>query len=237
MNFADLGLVRVGGCPLSPCLKPVPRSPKVLEYVGKGKSIVDVGLAQARRPLSPRSHYFELEILDPGEKCYIALGVARKVRGGARNWGARGLEWVETPTELGVGQGSGGRGSKMRVRGLQGERKGAGASSWLRKVGRGLIFGVRGGWAERWERVKNESLGGQIVVPRFGGLAPYIALISLPCVLPPRITPKIVTLAGAGAQWPIMRVSPQKWGGPPKWVVPPQTQDPNSWTSSYSSFS
>ncbi|NXI14919.1 SPRY3 protein, partial [Irena cyanogastra] len=50
----------------------------VLEYVGKGKSIVDVGLAQARRPLSPRSHYFELEILDPGEKCYIALGVARK---------------------------------------------------------------------------------------------------------------------------------------------------------------
>lgn len=49
-----------------------------LEYVGKGKSIVDVGLAQARRPLNTRFHYFELEITDPGEKCYIALGLARK---------------------------------------------------------------------------------------------------------------------------------------------------------------
>lgn len=75
------------GVPLFPVCEPSPPPPQVLEYVGKGKSIVDVGLAQARRPLSPRSHYFELEILDPGEKCYIALGVARKVCGGARNWG------------------------------------------------------------------------------------------------------------------------------------------------------
>lgn len=51
----------------------------LLEYLGKGKSIVDVGLAQARHPLSTRSHYFEVEIVDPGEKCYIALGLARKV--------------------------------------------------------------------------------------------------------------------------------------------------------------
>lgn len=50
----------------------------LLEYLGKGKSIVDVGLAQARHPLSTRSHYFEVEIVDPGEKCYIALGLARK---------------------------------------------------------------------------------------------------------------------------------------------------------------
>ncbi|XP_067832883.1 SPRY domain-containing protein 3 isoform X1 [Heptranchias perlo] len=50
----------------------------LLEYVGKGKSIMDVGLAQARHPLSTRSHYFEVEIVDPGEKCYIALGLARK---------------------------------------------------------------------------------------------------------------------------------------------------------------
>uniref|UniRef100_A0ACB8EMZ8 Uncharacterized protein n=1 Tax=Sphaerodactylus townsendi TaxID=933632 RepID=A0ACB8EMZ8_9SAUR len=50
----------------------------LLEYVGKGKSIIDVGLAQARQPLSTRSHYFEVEIVDPGEKCYIALGLARK---------------------------------------------------------------------------------------------------------------------------------------------------------------
>ncbi|XP_015226162.1 PREDICTED: SPRY domain-containing protein 3-like [Cyprinodon variegatus] len=50
----------------------------LLEYTGKGKSIVDVGLAQARRPLNPRFHYFELEITDAGEKCYIALGLARR---------------------------------------------------------------------------------------------------------------------------------------------------------------
>ncbi|TKS71519.1 SPRY domain-containing protein 3 [Collichthys lucidus] len=50
----------------------------LLEYVGKGKSIVDVGLAQARRPLNTRFHYYELEITDAGEKCYIALGLARR---------------------------------------------------------------------------------------------------------------------------------------------------------------
>ncbi|XP_032871324.1 SPRY domain-containing protein 3 isoform X1 [Amblyraja radiata] len=50
----------------------------LLEYIGKGKSIMDVGLAQARHSLSTRSHYFEVEIVDPGEKCYIALGLARK---------------------------------------------------------------------------------------------------------------------------------------------------------------
>ncbi|XP_061688829.1 SPRY domain-containing protein 3 [Syngnathoides biaculeatus] len=50
----------------------------LLEYTGKGKSIVDVGLAQALRPLNTRFHYYELEITDAGEKCYIALGLARK---------------------------------------------------------------------------------------------------------------------------------------------------------------
>ncbi|XP_078085356.1 SPRY domain-containing protein 3-like [Mustelus asterias] len=50
----------------------------VLEYAGKGRSIMDVGLAQAKFPLSTRSHYFEVEIVNPGEKCYIAVGVARK---------------------------------------------------------------------------------------------------------------------------------------------------------------
>ncbi|CAB1353853.1 unnamed protein product [Coregonus sp. 'balchen'] len=50
----------------------------MLEYVGKGKSIVDVGLAQSRLPLNTRCHYYELEITDSGEKCYIALGLARR---------------------------------------------------------------------------------------------------------------------------------------------------------------
>ncbi|XP_037832750.1 SPRY domain-containing protein 3-like [Kryptolebias marmoratus] len=50
----------------------------LLEYVGKGKSIMDVGLAQARKPLTTHCHYYEMEIVDAGEKCYIALGLAKK---------------------------------------------------------------------------------------------------------------------------------------------------------------
>ncbi|NXI48222.1 SPRY3 protein, partial [Galbula dea] len=34
--------------------------------------------ARQQAPTDPRSHYFEVEIVDPGEKCYIALGLARK---------------------------------------------------------------------------------------------------------------------------------------------------------------
>merc|ERR1719206_488919 len=50
----------------------------VLEYVGRGKCLVDVGLAQARTPIGTRNHYFEIEIVDPGYSCYIAIGLARK---------------------------------------------------------------------------------------------------------------------------------------------------------------
>ncbi|CAL8401505.1 unnamed protein product [Arctogadus glacialis] len=50
----------------------------LLEYRGKGKSMVDVGLAQARWPLDTQAHYYELEIVSGGEKCYIALGLARR---------------------------------------------------------------------------------------------------------------------------------------------------------------
>ncbi|XP_002741480.2 SPRY domain-containing protein 3-like [Saccoglossus kowalevskii] len=51
---------------------------QVLEYIGRGRSIVDVGLAQARKSLSPSSHYFEIEIVDPGKNCYIAIGLAHR---------------------------------------------------------------------------------------------------------------------------------------------------------------
>jgi len=51
---------------------------QMLEYVGRGKSLIDVGLAQAKTPLSTRTHYFEIEIMDPGSNCYIAIGLARK---------------------------------------------------------------------------------------------------------------------------------------------------------------
>lgn len=51
---------------------------KIKSYLFKGKSIADVGLAQGRYPLDTRCHYFEIEIVDPGENCYIAIGLARK---------------------------------------------------------------------------------------------------------------------------------------------------------------
>ena len=51
----------------------------MLEYTGRGKSIIDVGLAQARYPLDTTNHYFEIEITDPGENCYIAIGLAKRV--------------------------------------------------------------------------------------------------------------------------------------------------------------
>jgi len=51
---------------------------QVLEYIGRGKSLADVGLAQAKTALCTRSHYFEIEIVDPGSNCYIAIGLARK---------------------------------------------------------------------------------------------------------------------------------------------------------------
>lgn len=51
---------------------------QLLEYTGRGKTVDDVGLAQASAPLSPMMHYYEIEIVDPGENCYIAIGVAKK---------------------------------------------------------------------------------------------------------------------------------------------------------------
>ena len=52
---------------------------QALEYTGRGKTIHDVGLAQAAQPLTTANHYFEMEIIDPGESCYIAIGVAKRV--------------------------------------------------------------------------------------------------------------------------------------------------------------
>ena len=53
---------------------------QVLEYAGRGRTIHDVGLAQAKHPLDTTSHYFEFEIVDPGEGCYVAIGLAVRVR-------------------------------------------------------------------------------------------------------------------------------------------------------------
>ena len=83
-------------------LFPLSQCPQLLEYVGKGKSIMDVGLAQARQPLTTRCHYFEVEIVDAGEKCYIALGLARRVSflGTLCRQGVKALQATTTTTVL-----------------------------------------------------------------------------------------------------------------------------------------
>jgi hypothetical protein len=50
----------------------------VFHYVGQGKSIKHNGFAQTNVALNPAQNYFEIRILDPGENCYIAIGLARK---------------------------------------------------------------------------------------------------------------------------------------------------------------
>jgi len=52
---------------------------QVLQYTGRGKSIIDVGFAQARSLLSTTVHYSDTEIVDPGESCYIAIGLTSTV--------------------------------------------------------------------------------------------------------------------------------------------------------------
>ncbi|BES90640.1 SPRY domain containing 3 [Nesidiocoris tenuis] len=51
---------------------------QILEYIGLGLTILDVGFAQARHPLNTTFHYFEIQIVDPGENCYIAIGLTQK---------------------------------------------------------------------------------------------------------------------------------------------------------------
>lgn len=51
---------------------------QILEYTGHGLTILDVGFAQARNPLNTTFHYFEIQIIDPGENCYIAIGLTQK---------------------------------------------------------------------------------------------------------------------------------------------------------------
>uniref|UniRef100_A0A1B6DMV2 B30.2/SPRY domain-containing protein n=1 Tax=Clastoptera arizonana TaxID=38151 RepID=A0A1B6DMV2_9HEMI len=60
------------------CLQDVRLNGQILEYMGPGETVLDVGLAQARNPLDTTSHYFEIEILEPGENCYIAIGLTEK---------------------------------------------------------------------------------------------------------------------------------------------------------------
>ena len=48
-----------------------------LEYAGEGGNVQDCALAQANFPMSITNHYFELEILDGGAGCSIAIGLAK----------------------------------------------------------------------------------------------------------------------------------------------------------------
>ncbi|GFV79406.1 SPRY domain-containing protein 3 [Trichonephila clavipes] len=74
-SLFEEGIIRMEWPVCSPNMNPIEH---ILEYSGRGKSIIDVGLAQAKYPLDTTHHYFEIEILDPGENCYIAIGLARK---------------------------------------------------------------------------------------------------------------------------------------------------------------
>ncbi|CAG2105020.1 unnamed protein product [Medioppia subpectinata] len=81
----------------------------VLEYAGRGKSILDVGLAQARQPLDTQYHYFEIEILDPGENCYIAIGLTRKEypRHSHPGWNKGSIAYHADDGKIFVGSGAG----------------------------------------------------------------------------------------------------------------------------------
>ena len=48
-----------------------------LEYAGEGGNIQDCALAQANFPISVTNHYFEIEIIDGGAGCSIAIGLAK----------------------------------------------------------------------------------------------------------------------------------------------------------------
>ena len=52
-------------------------SSSLLEYSANAEEMQDVGIAQARFPLCPTNHYFEILILARGVKGAIALGVAK----------------------------------------------------------------------------------------------------------------------------------------------------------------
>ena len=48
-----------------------------LEYAGEGGNIQDCVLAQGNFPMSATNHYFELDIIDGGAGCSIAIGLAK----------------------------------------------------------------------------------------------------------------------------------------------------------------
>eukprot|EP00118_Oscarella_pearsei_P026202 m.309593 g.309593 ORF g.309593 m.309593 type:complete len:448 (+) comp47041_c0_seq1:91-1434(+) len=59
-------------------LSKVIRKDGLLCYTGLGQSDSDGGIALSSYPLTPYSHYFEVEIVDSGDKGYVAIGIARK---------------------------------------------------------------------------------------------------------------------------------------------------------------
>jgi len=82
---------------------------QILEYTGRGQCLVDVGLAQARSPVCTRNHYFEIEIVNPGSNCYIAIGLARKNYPKNRHpgWNRGSIAYHADDGKLFVGSGKG----------------------------------------------------------------------------------------------------------------------------------
>ncbi|KAE8744387.1 hypothetical protein FOCC_FOCC008991 [Frankliniella occidentalis] len=98
---------------------------QILEYCGKGQSIADVGLAQARHPLNTTHHYFEIEIADPGENCYIAIGLTRKDYPDRRNpgWNKGSIGYHADDGKIFMGSG---KGEPFGPRCHKGDRMGCG---------------------------------------------------------------------------------------------------------------
>ncbi|XP_022657283.1 SPRY domain-containing protein 3-like [Varroa jacobsoni] len=97
----------------------------IIEYAGSGLSNNGVGFAQAAQPLTPSAHYFELEILDPGESCYIAIGIAHRHYSCKQHpgWSKGSIAYHADDGEVFVENGTGGERAPMC---RQGDRMGCG---------------------------------------------------------------------------------------------------------------
>ena len=80
-----------------------------LEYAGLGDAPPDVAIAQANFPINQHNHYFELEILEGGDKCAVAIGLGKITYPLHRHpgWDAGGVGYHADDGKLFTGHGIG----------------------------------------------------------------------------------------------------------------------------------
>lgn len=81
-------------------LKNVQLNGDIMRYTGSGEDD-GVGFAQTATPLSPRSHFYQVEILEPGENSSITIGLARR---GYSEEQPPGLDTDSVAYDIGVGE-------------------------------------------------------------------------------------------------------------------------------------